>query len=280
MSVKRALFRYLTDARALEGHAAERFASARTVQGVTLWSRNEARQMLRDRVGDRIYADRRQQQADGHTSIEIATVGEDPDYDFTGETGDGSESLMLRVSARGGDAPSRVETAASLVRLAVSGFRGYWDGIYVGECTATLGGTYATSPPDASDKWTHTQTVEVMVSYRSFEAPVYPAQQLAALATALADASTLSLSGASSIVPEGRPIQIAAWEVRSGNESGTIRASFSGAPHVSPSVANVTGTRLSPTLARSALSLTGPWWAKLTITDETGTTSSHTITGV
>ena len=181
MNALTGLYRYLTDAETLTGHAGERFTYTSTIGGIKIRTRNEAREAIRERVGKSVYLGRRPQMAGTHSAIELQLIGENPDYGLVGEA-PGVESLIqATVYCRKGDASYRAMVIADLLRMAVSGYHGAtWGDLHIGECLIESRSVTPIPPPDASDDWTYTVITDLRVM-ASPPAPIMPHTPLLAL---------------------------------------------------------------------------------------------------
>lgn len=277
MSVKQALYRYLTDPRSLPGHPAERFARPRVVGEVSCLSRNDARQALRDRVGKAIYSERIPQNA-GHTAIELKTITVESEYGVAGEEDQRQELILATVHAKHGDAPARANNTAALLRLAVSGYHGdKWGDTYIGECLVESESTQVFSPGDSSDDWTHAVTLDLSVRYQAEDTAYYPAQTLTTFLDVLKTGTQLRLSSLRSIVVPNRPLATAHWVIRDGSATGSTVLTISGAAQAATSIANTSGTNANATVDLSIVTLPTTIHVALTLTDDTGATSTAEV---
>jgi len=278
VSVNVALYRYLTDQRALPGHPAERFAKPRVVGEVTCLTRNDARQAIRDRVGKQIYLERVPQSV-GHTAIELRTITSESEYGIAGEEDHGLELLLATVHARQADAAMRANNTASLLRLAISGYSGdYWGDTYIGECLVESQSTQSTPPGDGSDDWTHSVTLDVSVRYSANDTATYPSDLLRTVIDVLQTGSQLRLSTLRSVVVPNRPLATAHWVIRNGSAAGAIVLTISGVAHSASTVPDTSGTFANPVLDTSLISLPPTYHISCTLTDDTGSTSSAEYT--
>lgn len=278
MSIKAALYDYLTDRRDLTGLPALPFERARTVCGLSITNRNDARRWLRDKIGDAIYAQRRPRGA-AHTSITLRTASEQTEYGVDGAVEGSQEFVSITVYARGGDAALRAETVANLLKLAIDGYHhDAWGGVAIGEAVLDSKSTRETSPPDGSDDWEFEVNLDFSILYTDESNPVYPTEQLTAVVMfvdGVDQGTALRLTVDESIVPVGRAISSVTWVVRTGTVDGPVAVTITGHPDVAAGVANVTGTKGSPSIDRTAYSLSAvAVYVSLSITDDAGTVST------
>lgn len=278
MSVKAALYEYLTDRRDLTGLPAQPFERARVVGGKTITCRNDARRELRDKIGDAIYAQRRPRGA-AHTSITLRTANELTEYGIDGAVEGSQEYLSITVYARGGDAALRAETIASLLKLAIDGYHhDTWGSVTIGEAMLDSRSTRETSPPDGSDDWEFEVNLDFAVLYVDESNPVYPTERLTAVVTfvdGVNQGSALRLTIDESIIPVGREVTSVTWTVRTGSTDGPVAVTITGHPDAAAGVANVSGSKGSPAIDRTAYSLSSvAIYVSLSITDDAGTVST------
>jgi hypothetical protein len=257
------------------------FITPRIISGVPIKNRNDARRMLRDRIGDAIQLGRRRQRTKQANAITLMTSTATMEYGLHGAEEGTEELAIATVSCLGGDAPRRCNTITNLLSLAVSGWSGgYWGDLYVGECLIDGRSGRAISPVDGSDNWTFEETLAMRIIYGDPAAPVYPATPLIAIATFGLQPGIgpeLRLSAAESILPEGRTIANVSWSVRSAGPTGTVLVAINGAPAAAVSTANVTGTYLEPAFTRASFSLSGAIYVTLTITDSAGVVATYGV---
>lgn len=283
MNLKQALYRYLVDPTDLPGHPAVPFTRARTVAGLRCENRNDARRWFRSKVGDKIFVGRRPQtqalrnSESLHTAVVLRTASHDAEYDLAGANGSATELLSVDVLTRYSDAAARAETVVDLLSLSLSGYtRDYWGDLYVAECLVDSRATFANPPADASDDWTHTTSLPLVVIYNDEAAPVYPSDPLHARITygQLPGIGTeLRLSVGTTLIPEGRAITTVAWEVRNNSASGSLLVSFSGPAAAAVATPDVSGTYMEPAIDRAAHGISGTVYVKVTVTDSAGTVS-------
>lgn len=274
MSVRSALYRYLTDPRDLPGHPAITFERPRFIGDKTISNRNDARRWLRSMVDpDGIYQGRRPQRDRKPTSIILSTSYTGPEMGLNGAEEGTEESIQVTVSCRGGDAATRADNVARLLMLAVGGWPGgNWGDTYVGECRVDGRSSRTVSPVDSSDTWVFEEVLGLNIIYCDEAAAYYPAPPLLSFPTASDVGAELRLSAAGSVVPAGRSITSVSWTI-----NGTL--TFSGSPPVAVSTANVTGTYLDPVVSVAGAGLSSPYNVVCVITDSVGDTASATIQG-
>lgn len=277
MSVKAALYDYLTDRRDLPGLPARPFERPRLVGGQSIAHRNDARRWLRDKIGDAVYLQRRPRDV-GHTAITLRTASESTEYGLDGAVEGSFEAVSVTVYARGGDAGLRAETVASLLKLAVDGYHGdTWGGVEIGEATLDNKSTRETAPVDASDNWEYEVALDLTVLYVDESNPVYPVDRLTAyvhFVDAANQGAALRLSIDESIIPAGRSVASVTWIVRT-SIGGPAVVTITGHPDAAAGVANVTGTKGSPAIDRTAYGLSATdVFVSLTLTDDSGTVST------
>ena len=271
MSVKIALYRYLTSPGDLPGLPAKLFERPRTVNGLTCTNRNDARRWFRDRVGVAVFADR-VPQGSHHAAVELRTISSDPAYATSGAVDGEQEYLSAFVYTKDGDASLRADTIARLINLAVSGYHGdYWDGTYIGECLVDTRQSLAISPADASDKWTHQVRLDLSILYVEEGTPVYAADELSAEIRTQVTADDLYLF-ADVTIPEGRTLSAVTWVVRQDDASGTLVITITGDPYSAVGAGNTSGTKLNPVIDLSSYGISGLTYIKLIVGDDSTTT--------
>lgn len=269
MSIKRALYEYLTSAATLTGLPAKPFVREMFVNGLSCKNRNDARRWLRDRVGSAVF-NSRVPEGNRQASIEIRSVSAEREHDLTGAVDGRREYVMLTSRAIGGDASLRVDTINGLLTLALDGYHGdYWGETYIGECLADTEGSFSVPPAEPSDNWTFEQRLDLSVLYQPEASPMYAADVLTASIGHVFTEDELRLTG-QVLIPEGREITSVAWTVRAGSSSGTVRVTTSGAPGATAG----SGTKLHPCWDISTYTLTGILWVSFTATDDSGATST------
>jgi hypothetical protein len=281
MSSLYALRDYLMTPVDLPGPPAVPFITPRIISGVTVANRNDARRLLRDRIGDAVHIGRRKQRIKQANALTLSTSSTTYEYGLHG-TEEGTEELVIAtVACLSGDAARRSNTIAQLLSLAVSGWSGgYWGDLYVGECLVDGRSSRPVSPVDGSDNWTYEETLALRILYGDPATPVYPATPLVAVATFGLQPGVgpeLRLSAAQSIVPEGRSIANVAWEIRSAGPTGSVLVAINGAPAAAVTTANVTGTYLEPAFSRASFSLSGAIYTTLTVTDSAGIVATYGV---
>ena len=261
MSIKRSLAEYLLDRQDLPAPATDRFVYPQTIDGVTHETRNDARRTIQSKLNDRIYFDRRPQDARDHAAVVMQTIDHESEFGLAGEELSATELLTLTVYARGGDSPKRAENIGDLIQLAVSGWAGgYWGSTYVDECAVESQLSTAAQAPDASDQWIFERRLDLRVLYQQAGAPVFPSTPLTPVITyvdAAGVGTTLRLSAAGSLIPEGQTLGNVAWEVRLGGSGAPIVSSISGPPDQPAVGAGATGTNSQPEFDRTTLGLSG-----------------------
>lgn len=261
MSVKRSLAAYLLDRSTLTGEAARKFIGPQRIDGVDHYDRNDARQSIQRKIGDRIYFDRRPAGVLDHASITMQTVDHTPDYGLAGEDVSATELLTLTVYARGGDAAKRAENIGDLLQLAVSGYAGdLWGTARIDECLVESQLSNATPPADATDQYTFERRIDLQVTYEQVGAPVFPATPLTPIITWVLDpgaGSELRLSSDASLIPEGQTVSLVQWDLRPGGSGSPVAISISGAPNAAVGAGPITGTFANPGFDRVAFGLTG-----------------------
>lgn len=274
MSVKSALYRYLTDPGDLPGLPAVPFARPRTIAGLTIANRNDARRWLRDRIGSAIYSGRRPMKPSEHSQVYLRTAYTSPAHDMAGAVDGTTELIDVVVVCRKADAAARAETIADLLQLACGGWRGgYWGDTFVGECLMDGRVSRTYSPADSSDDWLHEIAMGFDVMYADQSAAIYPADPLRAVVSYGQDpgiGDEFRVSASSSIIPEGRTLATVQWVIRDGSATGTVLVSISGGANAVVTAPNVGGTYASPAFDRTAFSITGTVHVQLTITDSSG----------
>lgn len=277
-SVAKSLYVYLTGDDAISGASATPFSPAQTVGNYTVADREEARENLRGLIGNRIYLNRRPQNTSDHTAMEIRTLDLERAYRLSGEVNNPEEFLNCRFYARGGTARDRVDLAASMFALAVSGFYDdTWGDRQIESCLIDSESGDAIDPDDGSDDWVFVRTVDLRVFHRAPIAaiPGIKLQALFSFVDAAGVGDDLRVSD-SSTVPEGATITDIAWVVRTGSESGPIAVQFNGAPDVAVVTADVDGTYRQPAIDRTAYGLSsGTIHVQQTVTDSYGGTSIY-----
>lgn len=280
MSVKAALYKYLTDQSDLPGLPARPFERPRIISGTSIRNRNDARRLLRDKIGDAIHISRRPRDSK-HTALVLRTLDEECFYGLAGVAEGASEQLTITVYGKGGDAPLRVETASSLVALALSGYYGaLWGSTYVGECLLQSKSNRETPPADASDDWTFETFLDFSILYHDEGIPVYPVDLLqAAITVGLLpqESDEFRLSAMNSIVPAGQTLVSVTWTIRADSAGGDLIVTFGGAAHAPvDDEPDIGGTNAEPALDRAAYELDTPRivYVSLTITDSSGETST------
>lgn len=278
MSVKAALYRYLTEPGDLTGPAAIPFSRPRIVSGLTIKNRNDARRWLRDRVGSSIYSGRRPMKPSEHTQIYLRTSFTEQPTGLTGEIDGRTELVEAAIICRKADAPARCEVVADLLSLCVGGWGGgYWGDTYVGECLVDGRTSRTYSPVDGSDDWLHEVQLGLDIIYIDEATAQYAADGLRAVIAYLQNPGVdgiFRVSALQSVIPEGRTLASVAWNIRQGDASGASLISLSGAANAVVSTANVSGTFGQPSIDRVAYGITGPVWVSLTITDSFGEQST------
>lgn len=244
------LFHYVTDPRPYAGHAQKPFKSPKTIDGVTVGNRNDARRELQSRIGQRVYLDRRPQDAGDDACIVLRHVTATHDYGLAGETDGVQTFLQAIVYASGNDAARRGGTIYGLLQLCVSGYHdGYWGDVLIGEATIDGGRSLAQSPADNSDQWTFTRTMDLVVYYYSATVPEYSDWKLTAIPEMNVTTTELRLSIGGSRIPEGATLYNAGWIVRA-TAAGPVIASCGGHPDCECQGAGISGTNANPIFSR------------------------------
>lgn len=274
-SLKLSLATYLLGRQDLPGLPAVEFDRPRTIEGIVCRNRNDARQGIRSKIGDRVFFDRRPQDIKDHTAIVLQTLTATPDYGLAGQVDGSNELLMIHAFARTGDAGRRAQAVGDLLSLAISGYVGdYWGSTYIGECLVESQQSDSEPPPDGTDDWLFTRRLDVSVLFRDESAAGYPYEVFQAFLTwglNPGESPELRLSAATSVVPGGRTLVDVAWDIRTGGPTGPIVLSFNGSPQLSPGAAGVTGTSLAPSIDRATYGLSSVFvHVTLTLTDNTG----------
>ena len=274
------LYDYLTRQSDYTGHAARPFVQPLTLDGTRLSHRNDARRELRSRVGNRVYLDRRPEDAGDQPSIVLRYMNGSHEYGLAGEAPCSEAFLELTVYTSGADAARRGGTIYGLVHTALSGYHaGYWGDVLIGECLVDAARTLATPPPDASDRWTFTRRMNISVYYYAANTPTYSEYPLSAVLLGTVTSSDLRLDSTSSLIAQGISLTTVAWQLRL-TPGGTPVVSISGAPGAVPSTSGVTGTFAAPSVSFATYpTLAGTnVYTTLTLTDASGETSTSTTT--
>lgn len=274
------LYDYLTRQSDYTGHAAKPFRAPLKFDGMTLTNRNDARRELRSRLGNRVFLDRRPEDAGDATSCVIRWLNGQNDYGLAGETAGSEAFLELTVYASGQDAARRGGTVYGLLHTALSGYHaGYFGDVLIGECLVDAARTLASPPPDASDRWTFTRRMNASVYYYAANTPEYSAYPLTAYVSATVTPTEIRLDSTSSLIAEGIKLTTVAWQFRT-SAGGSPILSISGAPGALPATAGVSGTFAAPSIALAThTSLAGQSvYVTMTLTDASGETSTTTTT--
>jgi hypothetical protein len=272
------LFQYLTDPLPYAGHAEKPFRRTRVLDGCSLANRNDARRELQSRIGQRVYMDRRPSDINDYACVVIKWVNGTHSYGLGGEA-DGTEAyLTVTVYANGVDAARRGGTIYGLLQLCLSGYtQGYWGDVLVGECTLDTGRSLAYTPSDASDAWTFTRQMDLLVYYYAASTPEYSEWPLAALPTIVVEPTQLRLSLGDSLIAENTPLINAAWLVQASPGSPVI-TSFGGAPNAAVDIPGVTGTNAEPVISRvTYATIPASPYVTLILTDSSGDSSSKGV---
>lgn len=273
------LAHYLTDPRPYAGHAQRPFKTTKTIDGVTVANRNDARRELQSRIGQRIYLDRRPQDAEDDACIVIRHVTATHDYGLAGETDGVQTFLQATVYASGADAARRGGTIYGLLQLCVSGYHeGYWGDVLIGEATIDGGRSLAYSPADNSDKWTFTRQMDLVVYYYSATVPEYSDWRLQALPEMTVTSTELRLTIGRSLVPEGATLANAGWLVRA-TATGPVIASCGGHPDCECQGTGISGTNANPIFSRATFTtIPNNPHVTLILTDSSGEVSAKGVT--
>jgi hypothetical protein len=270
-----ALNRFLTYSQDLPGQCAQRFASTQTIDDRPLNCRNDARRNVRDIVGTEVFAGRRPQRSSGHTAISLRTISADSDLPLVGETGTFMDIVECVVWSRGVNADYRCELVGRLVRISLSNYVGWLEPTQDTWCKGVRierEGQLFSQPGNASDDWSVAWSQDMQVAYEA-AAPVYPDEMLTAIVTTRPGSSgELIISGATSVIPEGRQLATVAFTVRL-TQGGTIQTSWSGPAYQTATALGVTGLNVEASVAD--LEPTG--WIDLLITDNFGNQHSSGV---
>lgn len=276
MSVRGALYRYLTSPGDLPGLSDIPFTRPRVINGLSCSTRNDARRWFRDRVGSAVFSDRVPQGAH-HAAVELRSVSSDLAYSTTGAVDGEQEYVSAFVYAKDGDAALRVDTIGRLLNLAISGYHGdYWDGVYIGECLLETPSSQAIQPADASDRWTHHIRLDYSILYVEEGTPVYAADSLSADIRTHYTTDNLLLFG-DVIIPEGRSLTAVTWIIRQNDQNGTLLFTTTGDPYSAVGAGNTTGTKLNPVIDRTTYGLTGQLFIRLIVGDDSTATVTKEI---
>lgn len=266
-----ALYHYLTEPRPYAGHAQRPFKRVKTLDGITLRNRNDARAELQSRVKDRVYLDRRPADAGDAPAIVIQWTNGNHEYGLAGET-DGTEGyLKLTVYAGGQDAARKGGTVYGLLQACISGYyEGYWGDVLVGEATIDTGRSLAYSPRDNSDQWTFTRDMNLIVYYYSASVPEYSDWPLTAIPSITVTSTELRLDLGDSLIPEGDTLYNSAWLVQSAVGQPVI-TSFGGDPDKLVGIPGVGGTNAHPVIDRTVYTtIPNNPYITLILTDSSG----------
>lgn len=272
MSVKQALYQYLTDPEDLPGLPAKLFARTRRIAGIDCKSRNDARRWFRDRVGRAVYSDRIPER-NQNTAVELKTITTRPEYGLPGAIDGTTEYLAVTIRTRGADSSARCDTVARLISLAVAGYHGdNWGDVYIGECLIETQASTAIPPIDSSDIWTNEIRLDLTVIYVEEATPVYAADELGVeiVSTVTSDNELRLL--ASVRLPEGRTVEAVTWTIRETDSSGALIASITGAPYALATGTGIGGTKIEPTLDLTTLGVSGAVYLSVIVADDSGTT--------
>lgn len=278
--IEQGLYDYLTDTEDLTGHPAARFSSAQSIEGFTINNRNEARRILRDKIGREIYSNRRPINSSTHTAIVLRTIASgETYYKLSGEDTTTQSVIQVDVMTKGGQDAIRAQTVAKLIKLCVSGYHAdSWGEYRIAECRVERISSFAETPPAAGDDWTFRTSMDLIVTYDQLVAAVYPDQLLDAAITwtlPAGESTELKVSASDSIIPEGRSLATVAWEVRVNDPDSAAVSSISGTAAMGVTEANITGTYASPAFDRTTFGLSSATvYLTLTVTDDTGGTDS------
>lgn len=274
MSVRTALYRYLTEPKDLPGLPAVTFERPRIIGDMEVNSRNDARRWLRSKIDPAgIYQGRRPQQHRKPTAIVLTSTTSSPEYGLAGAEEGTEEFVQATVACYGGDAAVRANNVAQLLMLAVGGWSGgNWGDTYVGECLVDGRSSRTVSPVDSSDAWVFEEILGLNILYCDEAAAYYAAEQLTAEITATLAGDSLRLSAESSLIPAGRTLASVTWLIT--DLSGATLLTFGGTPNASAVAANVTGTNLSPVLDLVGAGLTGSYRVQVTVVDSSEASSA------
>lgn len=173
--ITQSLYRYLTEATDLAGHASQPFLQPQTVSGVVCTNRNEVRELLRSKVGKQFYAERLPQDASAHTAVTLRTISAGREYSTAGSCPWQTTVVQVDVFTRGGDALLRGDAVVKLLTLAIESYRNdYWDTVYIGDVTIERETMGLFPPNDGSDSWTCQQGFDVLIHHAAHAAEFAP----------------------------------------------------------------------------------------------------------
>lgn len=275
--IARALFDYLTDARDLEGHPAERFRQDVTIGDHLCRNRNDARQAIRSTVGRAIYLGRRPEASSSHTAITIRIVTSIPDVALSGSRPASMTLLQIDTWTRGNMSARRGSRVSELLQVATAGYHtDYWGDVWIGETTVERSSLQVVPPSDGSDSWTHQHSFDLMVHHVSAAAE-YPSRALSAeleFLTAYDAGDWLKMSAATSTIPENRAISSLTWDITC--SKGTLNVPSVG-PNQPLDEATYRGTGLQLEVLRGSTFIGVPITAQVTVVDDTGEISETEV---
>lgn len=280
MSVRTALYRYLTDPKDLTGLPAVAFERPRIIGDMTVSTRNDARRWLRSKIDpDGIYQGRRPQQHRKPTAIVLTSTTSSPEYGLAGAEEGTEEFVQATVSCYGGDAAVRANNVAQLLMLAVGGWSGgNWGDTYVGECLVDGRSSRTVSPVDSSDAWVFEEILGLNVLYCDEAAAVYTAERLSVSLTAFDTGDSLRLSVAETLIPSGRSIAAVNWTIQ--DDAGNQILAFGGIPNAAVSGIGLSGINMQPEVDLFRIGVISPFRVLVTVTDSAGDTSSAFADGL
>lgn len=270
-TLEEALYHYLTDPIAYTGHAEKPFKRVKTLDGITMRNRNDARSELQSRIGGRVYLDRRPADAGDAPAIVIQWTNGNHDYGLAGET-DGTEGyLKLTVYAGGQDAARKGGTVYGLLQACLSGYNaGYWGDVLIGEATIDTGRSLAYSPRDASDQWTFTRDMNLIVYYYSASVPEYSDWPLTAIPSIEVMSTQLILSLGDSLIPQGDTLYNVVWLIQP-TVGDPVITSFGGDPDKLVSTPGVSGCNRQAVVDRTVYTtIPDTPYITLILTDSSG----------
>lgn len=165
--ILKALYDHLTEATDVQGVDTSLFREPQIVHTHKVHSRNEARRLLRGRIGDAVFAARRPSNTNKHTAVTLRPIAINRDYETAGDIETAEAIIQVDVYARGHDSAVRSMIVGDLIRLIISGYSGgCWGGVPICGCSVERDGMLSESPPDSSEDWTHRYSFDIRVHYK------------------------------------------------------------------------------------------------------------------
>lgn len=163
--ILRAMAAYLTSAEPIAGIPGRDFRTPAVVGDFTVVNREEARRLLRERIGTHIYHERRPRKP-APTALTLQLIAEDDfgDHELTGGNNHASAAIEANVWTSGGDV-NRAIVTGTLLRLCVDSFyAGVWDTTNISFVSTERRGTGAI-PESVGDNWQHRYSLDFLVRY-------------------------------------------------------------------------------------------------------------------